>query len=119
MYCSNCGNELKDNDLFCSKCGNKIERINQQDEIKLNEEKECSNSQNASSVNQNQKVKLVFTKGVEGYFAIIGIYIDDKKRGKELNYLGSVKCSNCHTWILYRSNTGSNSCYNFRNYRIY
>lgn len=24
MYCSNCGNQLDDEDVFCSKCGNKV-----------------------------------------------------------------------------------------------
>ena len=82
MYCNKCGKKLNDSDLFCSKCGNKIERIKQEPEIKLNEEQEYSNSQNEGNLNQNQKVKLVFTKGVEGYFAVIGIYIDDIKIGR-------------------------------------
>lgn len=27
MYCSKCGNELRDDDVFCPKCGNKIEQV--------------------------------------------------------------------------------------------
>ena len=41
-YCTKCGNELKNKDLYCSKCGTKVEK-----EIK--EAKEVKNT-NASSV---------------------------------------------------------------------
>lgn len=39
MYCSKCGNELKEDVLFCNKCGNKIENSNEQ-EISEIEERE-------------------------------------------------------------------------------
>ena len=32
-YCTKCGNELKDGDLFCSKCGAKVELIEVKEDI--------------------------------------------------------------------------------------
>lgn len=70
MYCSKCGNNLNSNSKFCSNCGNKV--INN------------SPNQNAPIANPDQMVKLLFIRATKGYFAQIGIYIDNQKIAESL-----------------------------------
>ena len=50
-YCTKCGNELKNKDLYCSKCGTKVEK-----EIK--EAKEVKNT-NSEEVDSNFTIKEI------------------------------------------------------------
>lgn len=38
MYCSNCGNEICDNDLFCPKCGKEIKHKDEWDSSRIENE---------------------------------------------------------------------------------
>lgn len=43
MYCTNCGNMVRDDDLFCTNCGTKIQRPENHAETKTMEKKEAVN----------------------------------------------------------------------------
>lgn len=61
MYCKNCGNELKENEVFCGRCGNKVvidntSNISQNSNLNMNNQNISQQSYNYSqpSFNNNQ-----------------------------------------------------------------
>lgn len=66
IFCSNCGNQINDNEKFCSKCGNQIKQ-NSQDN---NEQMKQSEKTTRDNISQNVDTEKNYTK-----YKYIGIFI--------------------------------------------
>lgn len=73
MYCSNCGNKLKEDEQFCSKCGAKIEET--QKEIKKSYEKEYELSKRTLKMSLISMLLVVIISLVLNTFCDFGVYI--------------------------------------------
>lgn len=50
MFCSNCGNEIKDGEVFCPKCGTAIENSNSNQKAHISSDFQGQNTNSASSL---------------------------------------------------------------------
>lgn len=59
MYCSKCGNELKEEDLFCNKCGNKIEQGLNTNNNAVKKEHWIKNTKLAIKCRENKNIRTM------------------------------------------------------------
>lgn len=73
MYCSKCGNKLKDDEQFCPKCGTK--RGETQREIKKSYEKEYEISKRTLKMSLISMLLVVIISLVLNTFSDFGVYV--------------------------------------------
>ena len=79
MYCTKCGNELKQDDVFCSKCGTNLKSAQNNNVI----------TSNTTAVNQKKKTKITgIGPGIALilFIAFIGLMINATTKNTSNNY---------------------------------
>ena len=73
MYCSKCGNELKDSEQFCPKCGARTEKV--KEDIKKSYEKEYEISKRTLKLSLISMLIVVIISVVLNLFSDFGYYV--------------------------------------------
>ena len=83
MFCSKCGNELKENDIFCNKCGEKVVKEQQNNiEQKTNEIeytetiKEQTNKKVGKTIFIGIIVTIILYVGFTGFWFLVNGTLD-------------------------------------------
>ena len=70
MFCKKCGNEIPDDSLFCLKCGTKVEKIDNKEDLKMEE-----NFSQKDIINKQSKLKVMNKKTIYSTIGIIALIL--------------------------------------------
>lgn len=73
MFCSNCGNEIKDGEVFCPKCGTAIENSNSNQKAHISSDFQGQNTNSASSLGNNPTGTRYASTAL--IFAVVGLVL--------------------------------------------
>lgn len=85
MFCSKCGNEIKDGELFCSKCGAKVEQENKKQETKNN-----SKEQNAKKSKGKLIIGIIVAVAIIACIVVFIMLMNKEKNGESLGKIEQI-----------------------------